>query len=136
MYSLKEAIENHRETHHPTMLNKPNAIVNAFIELNMRVKNFNLFYYNKTLFIWISFIWKILINTRLLNAESIYLNLNSLFTHIKHFRKYYNKLNNFSNKNIFKIIQNSVKRRSILINLWRSLIRLIYLHVRKIIEQY
>ncbi|KAK9303681.1 hypothetical protein QLX08_004686 [Tetragonisca angustula] len=36
VYSLKEAIENHRETHHPTMLNKPNAIVNAFIELNMR----------------------------------------------------------------------------------------------------
>ncbi|KOX74520.1 39S ribosomal protein L1, mitochondrial [Melipona quadrifasciata] len=36
VYSLKEAIEYHRETHHPTMLNKPNAIVNAFIELNMR----------------------------------------------------------------------------------------------------
>ena len=36
VYSLKEAIENHRETHHPTMFNKPNAVVNAFIELNMR----------------------------------------------------------------------------------------------------
>ena len=36
VYSLKEAIENHRETHHPTILNKPNAVVNAFIELNMR----------------------------------------------------------------------------------------------------
>lgn len=38
VYSLIEAIENHREMHHPTMLNKPDAVVNAFIELNMRVK--------------------------------------------------------------------------------------------------
>ncbi|XP_029056397.1 50S ribosomal protein L1 isoform X2 [Osmia bicornis bicornis] len=36
IYSLKEAIEFHRETHHPTMFNEPNADVNAFIELNMK----------------------------------------------------------------------------------------------------
>ncbi|XP_050484382.1 50S ribosomal protein L1 [Bombus huntii] len=43
VYSLKEAIENHRETHHPTMFNKPNAVVNAFIELNMRREKKNRF---------------------------------------------------------------------------------------------
>lgn len=37
VYSLKEAIEFHRETHHPTMFNEPDAHVNAFIELNMKV---------------------------------------------------------------------------------------------------
>lgn len=41
VYSIQQAIECHRETHHPTMLNKPNAFVNAFIELNMKYKNRN-----------------------------------------------------------------------------------------------
>lgn len=37
IYSFEEAIQSHRETHHPTMLNLPNAPVNAFIELDMQV---------------------------------------------------------------------------------------------------
>ncbi|OAD56784.1 39S ribosomal protein L1, mitochondrial [Eufriesea mexicana] len=36
VYSLKEAIQFHRETHHPTMCNKPDAAVIAFIDLNMQ----------------------------------------------------------------------------------------------------
>ncbi|XP_076631573.1 mitochondrial ribosomal protein L1 isoform X1 [Colletes latitarsis] len=36
VYSLKEAVECHRELHHPTMYNKPNAFVNAYIELNLQ----------------------------------------------------------------------------------------------------
>lgn len=43
IYSLQEAIECHRETHHPTMYNKPNAIVNAYIELDMRREKKNRF---------------------------------------------------------------------------------------------
>ncbi|XP_076242184.1 mitochondrial ribosomal protein L1 [Calliopsis andreniformis] len=36
VYSFKEAIECHRETHHPTMYNKPNAHVQACFDLNMQ----------------------------------------------------------------------------------------------------
>ncbi|XP_076678660.1 mitochondrial ribosomal protein L1 [Andrena cerasifolii] len=36
IYGLKEALECHRETHHPTMYNKPDAHVKAFIELDMQ----------------------------------------------------------------------------------------------------
>ncbi|XP_029661895.1 uncharacterized protein LOC115234732 [Formica exsecta] len=36
IYSLEEAIQNHRETHHPTMYNLPNAPIKAFIELDMQ----------------------------------------------------------------------------------------------------
>ncbi|CAL1680077.1 unnamed protein product [Lasius platythorax] len=36
IYPLEEAIQNHRETHHPTMFNLPNAPINAFIELDMQ----------------------------------------------------------------------------------------------------
>ncbi|XP_043794694.1 uncharacterized protein LOC122716056, partial [Apis laboriosa] len=43
IYSFQEAIECHRETHHPTMYNKPNAIVNAFIELDMKREKKNRF---------------------------------------------------------------------------------------------
>ncbi|CAL7937467.1 unnamed protein product [Xylocopa violacea] len=43
VYSLKEAIEYHRELHHPTMLNAPNAPINAFIELNMQCEKKNKF---------------------------------------------------------------------------------------------
>ncbi|GAB0096507.1 Ribosomal protein L1, mitochondrial [Sergentomyia squamirostris] len=35
VYSFREAVESHRETHHPTMYNVPNATVDAYIELNM-----------------------------------------------------------------------------------------------------
>lgn len=35
VYGVEEAIECHRETHHPTMYNVPNAPVNVVIELNM-----------------------------------------------------------------------------------------------------
>lgn len=41
VFSIQEAIECHRQTHHPTMFNMPNALVNAFIELNMKVENRN-----------------------------------------------------------------------------------------------
>ncbi|CAK9824196.1 50S ribosomal protein L1 [Anthophora retusa] len=43
MYSFKEAIEFHRETLHPTMLNKPDAPVNAFIELDLKREKKNKF---------------------------------------------------------------------------------------------
>lgn len=36
VYSFAEAVECHRETHHPTVYNKPDALVNLFIELDMR----------------------------------------------------------------------------------------------------
>lgn len=36
VYSVAEAIECHRETHHPTCYNEPNAPVIAYIELNMQ----------------------------------------------------------------------------------------------------
>ncbi|XP_076651094.1 mitochondrial ribosomal protein L1 isoform X2 [Halictus rubicundus] len=35
-YSVREAIEFHRETHHPTMYNLPNAFVNAVFDLNLQ----------------------------------------------------------------------------------------------------
>ncbi|XP_012228916.1 large ribosomal subunit protein uL1 [Linepithema humile] len=36
VYSFEEAVQNHRETHHPTMYNLPNAPIKAFIELDMQ----------------------------------------------------------------------------------------------------
>lgn len=36
IYPFEEAIQSHRELHHPTMYNSPNAFVNAFIELDMQ----------------------------------------------------------------------------------------------------
>lgn len=36
MYSFKEVIECHRETHHPTIYNAPDAPINLFIELDMK----------------------------------------------------------------------------------------------------
>ncbi|EFN65697.1 39S ribosomal protein L1, mitochondrial [Camponotus floridanus] len=36
IYSFEEAIQSHREIHHPTMYNLPNALLNAFIELDMQ----------------------------------------------------------------------------------------------------
>ncbi|XP_011640079.1 39S ribosomal protein L1, mitochondrial [Pogonomyrmex barbatus] len=36
IYSFEEAMQNHRETHHPTIYNMPNAHINAFIELDMQ----------------------------------------------------------------------------------------------------
>lgn len=35
-YDFKEAIEAHRETHHPTVYNVPDAQINLFFELDMR----------------------------------------------------------------------------------------------------
>ncbi|XP_076295791.1 mitochondrial ribosomal protein L1 isoform X2 [Lasioglossum baleicum] len=35
-YSLREAIECHRETHHPTMYNAPNAFINAVFDLYLQ----------------------------------------------------------------------------------------------------
>lgn len=35
MFSFDEAVEAHRETHHPTMYNNPNGPLHAFIELDM-----------------------------------------------------------------------------------------------------
>ncbi|XP_011303166.1 39S ribosomal protein L1, mitochondrial [Fopius arisanus] len=35
IFSFEEALQCHRETHHPTSYNLPNAFVNAFIELDM-----------------------------------------------------------------------------------------------------
>ncbi|XP_055677068.1 39S ribosomal protein L1, mitochondrial [Lutzomyia longipalpis] len=35
VYSFREAVESHRETHHPTMYNIPNANLDVHIELNM-----------------------------------------------------------------------------------------------------
>ncbi|XP_012541479.1 39S ribosomal protein L1, mitochondrial [Monomorium pharaonis] len=34
--SFEEAVQNHRETHHPTIYNMPNASINALIELDMQ----------------------------------------------------------------------------------------------------
>ncbi|KAL0104598.1 hypothetical protein PUN28_017386 [Cardiocondyla obscurior] len=36
IYSFEEAIQSHRETHHPTIYNMPNAPISAFIELDMQ----------------------------------------------------------------------------------------------------
>ncbi|XP_015117491.1 39S ribosomal protein L1, mitochondrial [Diachasma alloeum] len=36
VYSFEEAVQCHRETHHPTRYNMPDAYLNAFIELDMR----------------------------------------------------------------------------------------------------
>lgn len=38
IYSFEEAVQNHRETHHPTMYNLPNAPIKALIELDMHVR--------------------------------------------------------------------------------------------------
>lgn len=38
VHSFEEAVQNHRETHHPTIYNLPNAPINALIELDMQVK--------------------------------------------------------------------------------------------------
>jgi len=38
IYSFEEAVQNHRETHHPTIYNLPNEPIKAFIELDMQVK--------------------------------------------------------------------------------------------------
>lgn len=42
IYPFEEAIQSHRETYHPTMYNLPNAPINAFIELDMQVKEKNM----------------------------------------------------------------------------------------------
>lgn len=36
VYTVADAIQNHRETHHPSMYNEPNAPLIAHIELNMK----------------------------------------------------------------------------------------------------
>lgn len=36
--SFEEAVQNHRETHHPTLYNLPNEPIQALIELDMQVK--------------------------------------------------------------------------------------------------
>ncbi|XP_043678219.1 50S ribosomal protein L1 isoform X1 [Vespula pensylvanica] len=38
IYTVEEAVECHRETHHPTLLNCPNSKVNAKIELNLETE--------------------------------------------------------------------------------------------------
>lgn len=38
VYSFVEAVQCHRETHHPTMYNEPNAPLNVIIELNMEAE--------------------------------------------------------------------------------------------------
>ncbi|XP_067004658.1 large ribosomal subunit protein uL1m [Anabrus simplex] len=43
IYSFAEAVECHRETHHPTIYNVPDAPLNAFIELDMRAPKKNKF---------------------------------------------------------------------------------------------
>lgn len=43
IYSFEEAIQAHREMHHPTMSNLPNIFIKAFIELDMQVKKINIF---------------------------------------------------------------------------------------------
>ena len=43
VYSVQEAIECHRETHHPTMYNVPNAPLHAHIELNMQAEKITRF---------------------------------------------------------------------------------------------
>lgn len=35
VYSFADAVNCHRETHHPTVYNKPDALLNVSIELNM-----------------------------------------------------------------------------------------------------
>lgn len=42
IYPFEEAIQSHREIHHPTMYNLPNTHINAFIELDMQVKEKNM----------------------------------------------------------------------------------------------
>lgn len=36
IYNFQEAVESHRETHHPHIYNIPDAPLHAFIELDMR----------------------------------------------------------------------------------------------------
>ncbi|KAG5311975.1 RS8 protein, partial [Acromyrmex insinuator] len=36
IYSFEEAVQNHRETHHPTIYNLPNESIKAFLELDMQ----------------------------------------------------------------------------------------------------
>jgi large subunit ribosomal protein L1 len=36
LYTFEEAIEMHRETHHPTVYNQPDAFVKLFVECNLR----------------------------------------------------------------------------------------------------
>lgn len=36
VYSFTEAVQCHRETHHPTMYNEPNAPLKIVVELNMQ----------------------------------------------------------------------------------------------------
>ncbi|XP_055642447.1 39S ribosomal protein L1, mitochondrial [Toxorhynchites rutilus septentrionalis] len=43
VYSIEEAIQCHRETHHPTMYNLPNAPLHAHIELNMQAEKITRF---------------------------------------------------------------------------------------------
>lgn len=38
VFPFEEAVQNHRETHHPTMYNLPNAPIKALIELDMQVR--------------------------------------------------------------------------------------------------
>ncbi|XP_076317748.1 mitochondrial ribosomal protein L1 isoform X2 [Tachypleus tridentatus] len=48
IYSAMEAIEMHRETHHPTMFNEPEAILSSTIELDMRMSKKNRYLENFT----------------------------------------------------------------------------------------
>ncbi|KAJ6638193.1 39S ribosomal protein L1, mitochondrial [Pseudolycoriella hygida] len=43
IYSFAEAVQNHRETHHPTIYNEPNAALNVSIELNMQAEKITRF---------------------------------------------------------------------------------------------
>ncbi|XP_055375822.1 39S ribosomal protein L1, mitochondrial [Condylostylus longicornis] len=43
IYSVSDAIQCHRETHHPSMYNVPNAPLNVHIELNMKAEKANRF---------------------------------------------------------------------------------------------
>jgi len=38
IHSFEEAVQNHRETHHPTIYNLPNEPIKAFLELDMQVR--------------------------------------------------------------------------------------------------
>lgn len=38
VYTIQEAIQCHRESHHPSMYNVPNALLNVEIELNMQAE--------------------------------------------------------------------------------------------------
>lgn len=42
-YTFSEAIDCHRETHHPTMYGLPNSLVNIEIELNMQAEKITRF---------------------------------------------------------------------------------------------